>query len=517
MKEYLIGLIKSIFDAPMSYMTIKFFVLVAGALLLYYILPKKFRWTVLLLGSGYFYYDISGSRKQMLVFALGIALSYVFGILLDRSVNRKGQEQGAKEQAGEKKKAGSIKQKLLLTAGILISASPLLLSKCSEFLTGSILHTKNINWIIPLGLSFYSLQIIAYLTDIYRGKIRAQLNPLKYGLFVSFFPIIVQGPISRYDQLADQLFTGHSFDQKNIIRGVQLVIWGIFLKLMIADKAAVVAGTLFDGHENFSGFYIPVAALMYALELYADFMSCVTISQGVSEMFGIRLMDNFQRPFFSTSVKQFWGRWHISLSHWLRDYVYIPLGGSRKGRIRKYLNLLITFGVSGLWHGGSWKFLFWGSAQAGFQIVGDVIHKPKNRFLEKVALPETSRLRRFLAMVVTYSIFAFGLIFFRADSFGTGLAMVKSAFARFNPWILVDGSLYQLGLSQKELWVLTTSTLLLILVSFLQERGIRIRDKINSQNLVIRWSIYFIAIWSVWILGTYGFGFDAKDFIYGGF
>ena len=517
MKDYLIGLIKSIFDAPMSYMAVKYFILVAGALLLYYILPKRFRWTVLLLGSGYFYYAISDNKKQMLVFALGIVVSYVFGILLDRAVNWKNAGEQTEDGTGEKAGGRNGKHKLLLAAGILISSSPLWISKGSELLTGSILHTKNINWIIPLGLSFYSLQIIAYLVDIYRGKIRAQMNPLKYGLFVSFFPIIVQGPISRYDQLADQLFTGHRFDQKNIIRGVQLVIWGLFLKLMIADKAAVIAGNLFDGHENFSGFYIPVAALMYVLELYTDFMSCVTISRGVSEMFGIHLMDNFERPFFSTSVKEFWGRWHISLSHWLRDYIYIPLGGSRKGRLRKYLNLVITFAVSGIWHGGSWKFLFWGTSQAGFQIVGDVIRKPKNRFLKKIALPETSKLRRALAMIVTYSLFALGLIFFRADTLSEGFSMVGSTFSRFNPWILVDGSLYQLGLSQKELWALTTSTVLLFLVSFLQQRGIRIRDKINSQNLVIRWSIYFIAIWSIWILGTYGFGFDAKDFIYGGF
>lgn len=278
-----------------------------------------------------------------------------------------------------------------------------------------------------------------------------------------------------------------------------------------------MVNTVFDHYPTYTGFYVLTAAVLYSIQLYTDFLSCVTISQGVAGLFGIELTNNFNHPYFSTSIKEFWRRWHISLSEWLRDYVYIPLGGSRKGKIHKYKNLLITFAVSGIWHGGRWKFLFWGLMHAGYQIVGDLFYKPKNDILEKISLPAGSKLRKMLEMIVTSFLVTIVWIIFRAHSLKKGIKMIFSIFSVFNPWIFFDNSIFRLGLTQKEFEVLFLAIMILIGVSGLQEKGIKLRDWFNGQNTAVRWTIYLCGIWSIWIFGTYGYGFHASDFIYGGF
>lgn len=207
----------------------------------------------------------------------------------------------------------------------------------------------------------------------------------------------------------------------------------------------------------------------------------------------------------------------MSLSAWLRDYVYIPLGGNRRGKIRKYMNLIITFAVSGLWHGGRWKYIFWGLLHAFYQIAGEILEKPVNFILEKALLPKGSKMRKFVEMVFTSFLVMIAWIIFRAESLKAGVKMILSMFSMFNPWILFDNSLFRLGLSQKEFEVLFLAVLLLTAVSALQEKGIKIREWFNRQNMLIRWTIYLCSIWTIWIFGTYGFGFNSADFIYGGF
>ncbi len=494
---YIQGFLKLIWESAMSYTAVKYFALVAIAFLLYYIIPKKVRWSVLLLASFVFLLSVSDGYGMILVFAFSILVSYLAGI-------------------GISKKEG-LASVAFLIFGITASVTPLIVTRIIGFLSSENIFVSIGGWITPIGLSFYSLQIISYLVDIYRGRFEPQKNPFKYALYVSFFPILIQGPISRYDQLGEQLYAGHAYKTENLMRGIQSILWGLFLKLMIADKAAVYVDAIFGGDRYFTGFYILVAAILYSIQLYTDFQSCVTISQGVGELFGIHITDNFRRPYFSSSVREFWRRWHISLSEWLRDYIYIPMGGNRKGKIRKYFNLFVTFTVSGIWHGASLKFLLWGWLHAGYQIIGDIIRKPKDFLLTKLSLPTGSGVRRFLETVVTFFLVMIAWIFFRADSFSEGLTMIGSMFSSFNPWILFNGSLYQFGLSQQEFIVLGLSILLLILVGHFQEKGVLIKDVFNRQNLVIRWSAYLLIIWTIWIFGTYGFGFDSSDFIYGGF
>ncbi|MDE7268559.1 MAG: MBOAT family protein [Lachnospiraceae bacterium] len=332
-----------------------------------------------------------------------------------------------------------------------------------------------------------------------------------------FFPQIVQGPIPRYGQLGEQLYQGHRFDEKCFVKGVQLILWGFFLKLMITNRSAIIVNTIFDNPQKYAGWYVAVGGVLYSLQLYTDFLACITISQGVAGVFGIELVDNFKRPYFSTSVKEFWRRWHISLSEWLRDYIYIPLGGSRKGKIPKFINLIITFLVSGIWHGSGIKFLFWGLMHAVYQIVGEITANIKNRMYIRIGLPEQSGVRTAIKRLGVFVWVTLAWIVFRADSLKNGLLMIKSLFTVYNPWIFFDDELLKMGLDWKEWCILTVSTVILISVSRKQEKGLHIRTLILNNPFYVRWGIYIFAVIIIMIFGIYGIGFNAQDFIYGGF
>ena len=485
----------------MSYTSWIYYAMVILLIIIYYTIPKRFRWLTLLAGRVIFYTQGIYRKKQLAIFLLSIVVSYFAGLILQKMKNNE----------------RVLVKRIVLWAGIILSALPLLLEKIGDFLCGSVFLVTKVSWIIPVGLSFYTLQIVAYLVDIYKGKIEAQVNPLKYGLFITFFPQIIQGPIPRYDQLQKELFEGNNYSLENIMKGIQLIIWGFFLKYMIADKAAVFVNAVFDNYHAYSGVYVWVAAILYSIQLYTDFLSCTTMSQGVSEMFGIHLVNNFNHPYFSTSIKDFWRRWHMSLSFWLRDYIYIPLGGNKKGKLFKWLNLIMTFAVSGLWHGGRWKFLFWGLLHAFYQIVGEINHDIAVKYRVEHLKIKNEKVSIFLHRIGTFILVMVAWIIFRADSFQASIELIRTMIVGFNPWVLLDDSLFRLGLNWKEFTILIISIGVLFGVSKLQEKGIILREWFANQNTVIRWIIYLVAIWTIWICGSYGFGFDAKDFIYGGF
>lgn len=488
----------------MTYTSLAFYLLVIGMLLFYYCIPLRARWVVLLTGSVGFYVVICGDGWWVLL--LTLILTYGAGLLIDN------QEKKALCLSGRMKKAVWI-----IAAGSILFL--LFAMKNGSFIVDRLIGESA--WrggtLVPLGISFYTLQIVSYLTDVYRGKIQAERNFAKYALFILFFPQIVQGPIPRYEQLAWQLYRGNRFEEKKFVMGIQLVVWGFFLKFMIADKAAIVVNTVFGNPDKYAGCYVLVAGMLYSIQLYADFLACVTISQGVAALFGIALTDNFLRPYFSASIKEFWRRWHISLSAWLRDYVYIPLGGSRKGKIRKYGNLVVTFAVSGIWHGAGYKFLFWGLIHAAYQITGELTSGIRNQCYHFLKLSETSGTRKTLQRLGVFFWVTCAWVIFRADSLRGGLKMLWSFVTVHNPWIFLDDSLLSLGLDWKEWCVLAGSVMLLFFVSFLQEKGVRIREMILEKSIYYRWIISIAAILAIMIWGTYGFGFDAQDFIYGGF
>ena len=285
---------------------------------------------------------------------------------------------------------------------------------------------------------------------------------------------------------------------------------------MVADKAGVVVDTIFGNVAAYQGAYVLVGGVLYSVQLYADFLSCTTLAQGVALLFGIRLGENFDHPYLATSIKDFWRRWHISLSSWLRDYVYIPLGGNRKGRLRKCFNVIVTFVVSGLWHGAGATYLVWGLMHAAYQIVGELTEGLRDACLRLLGIPKEGQARTWIRRATTFTLVMLAWIVFRAGSLSDALTMLGSLFTTWNPWIFFDDSLLELGLDWKEWVVLAASVLMLVRVSLWEER-LDVRGRILEQPFILRLALYVVAILVVMVFGTYGYGFDAADFIYGGF
>ena len=534
----------------MDYVSIEFYLFLAAVVVLYYIFPLRFRWLVLLAGSLGYYCLATSSGRECLIFFGIIVVSWALGLLQERlavpsalsycnivseiprpqsgwdSAPRRGISKFRNNcpRIVRRRRVRNVSEgvrRCVLTLSIALVLLPLLLTRFpgSLYSVESLLGVGHTGVVVSIGLSFFTMQIIAYLVDIYRGRIAAQRNPLKYALFVSFFPQILQGPIPRYEQLEPQLIAGHRFDERNFANGFLRILWGFFLKLVIADKAGVVVNVIFAEPEIYSGAYILVGGILYTIQLYADFLACFTLAQGAAELFGIRLADNFRRPFLSVSIREFWTRWHISLSSWLRDYVYIPLGGNRKGKLRRYINLIFTFAVSGLWHGSGLKYLFWGLMNAVYEIVGEMTQTLRDRLMARIGIAPGSRKRLWIRRAATYTLIVISWIVFRADTLGSAFAMLRSMVTVYNPWILWDDSLLELGLVWKEWLVLAGAVLLLLAVSLRQERDgqTSIRSRILAQPFWIRCLLYTAAFAGIVIFGTYGYGFNASDFIYGGF
>lgn len=482
----------------MAFITFGFYLFLAALVAVYYLLPLRFRWYALLAGSLAFYWYVNQYSAVRFGMMVGTALlCWLAGYGLTRL--QKGRQ-------------------ALLAVSVAAAATPLLLIKELPFFAARTADPSTFSHlVVPMGIAFYTMQLIAYLVDVYRGVAEVEHNPLRFLLFVSFFPQIIQGPIPRHEQLAPQLYAGHRFDERGFTKGFLLILWGFFLKLCIADKAGVFVDAVFDNFPTYSGVYVLLAGVLYSFQLYADFLACTSFAQGIAGLFGIEIIDNFRRPYFATSVRDFWRRWHISLSTWLRDYIYIPLGGNRKGKLRKYGNLLVTFAVSGIWHGAGYKFLFWGLLHGVYQIIGDFTLPARRALDTKMGLDRHSGCKIIFQRIITFFLVMLAWILFRADHLSTGLAMIRSIFTICNPWVLTNDAVFALGLNWKEFFVLTISLGILYAVSCLQEKGVALRDRLLAQSLPIRWCVYMGAILFVLIFGTYGFGYDAQAFIYGGF
>ncbi len=449
----------------MTYASLKFYVFLCAVLIVYRFMPKKYRWYVLLAGSMLFYL-LNVPGKVFVLFAVQIIVAWAYGRMLE----------GRRER-------------WMMAGAAIVTLIPLTAVK--TVLSGSAL--------IPLGLAFYTLQMTAYLADVYKGKITAEKNVLRFALFISFFPQIIQGPIPRHTQLNHQLQEGNVPDEDMFSRGVMMIIWGMFLKMMIADKAAPLVNEVFDHYLNYSGAYYWAAGLFYSLQLYTDFLSCVTLSRGISLLFGIELVKNFDRPYLARSVREFWQKWHMSLGMWLRDYVYIPLGGSRRGKVRRRINVVIVFLVSGLWHGSGLNYLFWGLLHAVFQIIEDVLgeRRPSSAFLTFIAVLS-------------------GWIIFRAPGLRAGLYMIREMFTGVHPSVFFDGSLLRLGIDGYDMAVLIMAAGVLAAA---ERAGTEeeILAKVTGASQIRRWWTAAVLIVLIWVFGTYGYGFSAAGFIYGGF
>lgn len=368
-----------------------------------------------------------------------------------------------------------------------------------------------------MNLSFYTFQALSYSIDVYREKIRPEKNVFKYALFVSFFPQLVAGPIERSDHLLPQFDERHYFDPIRVKHGLELMLWGFFEKLVIADRVAIFVDQIYNHYEGYAFWEILLASMGFAIQIYCDFGGYSHIAIGAAQVLGFKLCDNFEQPYLAISIKDFWRRWHISLSTWFRDYLYIPLGGNRKGKLRYYANLMITFVVSGFWHGASWNYVIWGGIHGIYLILADITNPLKEKVLAILKVNRKNESYHLARIVITFLLTVFAWIFFRASSGYEAIMIIKQMFSSYNPWVLFDMSLYECGLSRRNVIILLLAILLLIVVDFFHEKRMRLRKWIDKQNFVARLMLYYMAVMIVLLFGIYGPAFDAGKFIYSTF
>lgn len=489
-------------EVSMLFLAVAVVILFVG-LLLYYLLPVKRRWGVLLAISLVFYLCIDWRYMPFLLFT---AITTYLAARWVRRVRRKRWLVGGVIAAN-------------VAVWFAIKEVPWLVTTAFRALKllGLEAQAPVISVIVPLGLSYFTLQAIAYLVDVAGGRIEAEESFLRYLLFLAWLPAIIQGPISRYEQLMPRLCNKERFSVERTRRALFLILIGAVKKLVIADRLGFMADYCFDNYESLRGLELYFGAIAYSFQLYLDFSACVDIFRGVSALFGVDMIHNFDRPYLATSVKDFWSRWHISLSTWLKDYVYIPLGGSRRGRGRKYINLVITFLVSGLWHGAGFNFLLWGLMHAAYQIVGDVTMTLRRRLKRMIGVKEGSASERIYQTIITFHLVALAWIVFRAGGLTNGVEYIRNMFAQFNPWVLLDGTLGQLGLSMR--YVVFLSVHLCVL--FAAERRFRRQEDavegVMQAHLFLRWAIYLVLLFEVILFGVYGAGYSMSGFMYGGF
>ena len=375
---------------------------------------------------------------------------------------------------------------------------------------------KSFDLLLPVGISFYTFQALSYIMDVYRDDIKVEKNVFKYALFVSFFPQLVAGPIERSKALLPQIQQVHTFKLWNydrIAQGCILIVWGLFQKMVIADRAAIFVNTVYDSYWRFGSVELIMANVLFALQIYCDFASYSMIAVGTAKVMGFELMENFNTPYFSRSIKEFWQRWHISLSTWFKDYLYIPLGGNRCSKPRNYFNILVTFLASGLWHGASWGFIIWGGLHAFYQVLGSITLPIRKKLFKKAKTDSFSF--GLGQMLLTFILVDFAWIFFRAPSLTDAINYIYIIFTKWNPWILFNDSIYALGLSQIEWSVLIYAMVVLFLVDLLRYFKKQTLDAcLEKECLWFRWFVIILLMASVFVFGIYGTGFEPSDFIY---
>ncbi|MCQ2258759.1 MAG: MBOAT family protein [Bacteroidaceae bacterium] len=382
----------------MLFNTLNFIIFFVAVVVTYYLLPKNSWRKVFLLGASYYFYACF-NVTMLAVLLFETALAYWFGL----SKN---------------------KIKTSLTTTIVILLLPLLCLKYLNFLmgtvgdvlalSGALVEMPSFELLLPIGISFYTFMAVGYVVDVYKGKIEAEKNLLDFALFVGFFPQIASGPIGRAGQLIPQLKEKQPLLYANITAGAKMMLWGYFMKLVVGDRAGIYVDTVFGNYAHHNGASLLLATFMYTIQIYCDFAGYSLIAIGCAKMMGIELMENFRRPYFATSVADFWRKWHISLSTWFRDYVYFPCGGSRCSKLKTYRNLMITFLVSGLWHGAAYNFILWGIYHGANQVFGKVLQPMKDTCRKVLHIGDTSIVRKVWDICLTFCLIAYGWMLFYA-------------------------------------------------------------------------------------------------------
>lgn len=477
----------------MLFNSFSFLIFFPTVTVLYFLLPHSFRWFFLLVASAVFYMAFIPQYILILLFTIGVA--YSGGLFIERT-------------EGQRKKR-------LLWAAVILSCLPLFFFKYFNFVNANLSElARFFHWnypihilsiILPIGISFFTFQSLSYLIEVYRGNQKAESHPGMLALYIMFYPQLVAGPIERPGNLIPQLYEKHSFDAQRVLNGLKLMVWGYFKKVVIADKIAIVVENVYNRPTDFTGVPLIAAALFFGIQVYCDFSGYSDIAIGSAQVMGIRLMENFNRPFHASNIVEFWRRWHISLMTWFRDYVYIPLGGNRVGRWRWYFNLFFTFTLSGLWHGAGWGFVLWGSLNGVYLILSNLTQSLRKKWVQWLRLYRMPALHRGLGIGFTFLLFCFTLIIFRSKSLSDALYVITHLGVGLGDRVGIKASfesLYLLGLDRYEL-IIAILSIGLMEVIYVIEKQKRMREMFLSKPIWVRWAIYYLLILFLIFFGEY--------------
>ena len=467
----------------MQLISAQFLIFLPIMALIYFLIPAKFRYIWLFLISWGFYLSLDLRGFPVLLFTT--VSTYVGGLLIEKL-------------EGGKKKA-------VLAVVILANLTVLALAKYT-----------GLTFLAAAGMSFFMFMAIGYLIDVYRGDLYAEKNYLLLSLFISFFPQVTSGPIERAGHMLRQFRNPLNFSYDRMRDGLLQMMWGYFMKMVIADRCAILVSAIYAEPVRYAGTATLIASILYTFEIYCDFSGYSNIAIGCARILGFDLMKNFDAPYMSSSIQEFWRRWHISLSSWFRDYVYIPLGGNRKGTARKYVNILIVFILSGLWHGATYTFAIWGLLHGIYQVAGHILKPVKEKLCEMFQVQTNSFSHRLLRIVVTFTLVNIAWIFFRVQDFSSAVYMVLHIF-KPAPWFISKGTIYELGLDRPNVLLLLISICILIGVDIANKHEIKIAERITRQGIWLRWLIYIVAVTVIITCGIWGPGYDAAGFIYQNF
>ena len=474
--------------------------------LLYFAFPYKLRNLWLLFASYFFYMQWNAKYALLLLFSTFV--TYISGICI--------------EKAASKKKNGWAK--FCVGASFVLNIGILLFFKYSNFLIENVNRIcellgqdgqlKPLDVLLPVGISFYIFQELSYTMDVYRGKIKATRNLFRYALFVSFFPQLVAGPIERSGNLLKQFDEKHDFDVDRVRAGLLVMLWGLFMKMVIADNIAPSVNMIYEYYPQYTGIEIIVATVLFAFQIYCDFAGYSLIAVGSAKVMGFTLMENFRSPYLATSVSDFWDRWHISLTTWFTDYLYIPLGGNRKGVVRKYLNVLIVFFISGLWHGAAYTYIAWGVLNGIFMVLEQMTVKLRERICYFFKVDKTRFSYRLGCGLLTFALVDFTWLFFRATGFSMAFTLLKQCVTNLQFGKLFGLVFGNIGMTSAQMVVLALALLLLMSVDYLKEQGKDVAQLVLKQGAWFRWAVYLGLLFSILIFGVYGNVYEQTQFIY---
>lgn len=513
-------------------------------ILLYSILGDKWKKYFLILASYAFFWMISGTLTVYLL--LSTVSIYCFGVWLERLHNEeKSCLSGAEKEKRKQIKAQYLKQKrgvLGLAAALHIGV--LLVLKYSGFFMenlNSVLGLCKIpvqfeipHYFLPIGISFFTLKAVSYVFDVYRGTIKADHNVFRLALFMSFFPQIVEGPICRYEQTASQLWSVTKIEHQNLVQGLQRILYGMMKKIVIADRLNPLIQEVFTNFLNYDGGVVAVAAISYTIQLYMEFSGTMDAVIGTAQIFGVKLPENFARPFFSKTISDFWARWHISLGGWFKDYIFYPVTLSKpvkkmtsalKKKVGNYFALIAASAIAlfcvwfcnGLWHGAAWNYIFFGMYHFGLILMGNIV-EPVMKKVRKMLHVNPNRLPyQVFQMLRTSILVVIGELFFRGHGLKSGLIMFKKMLTEFSLSAFRLETLESLGLDKYDVGIVCFTLLIVLVISILQERGIKIRQSFGKQPLAVRWAVMYAMILFVIVFGAYGLGYIPVDPIYANF